>query len=226
MSSITKFVQEGHASVVASLLFLGNYAIYLLARRAVTSHRQSAIIKENGCKPIPAYPHKDPLFGLDLFLENSKSLKEGVFMETVKRRYSHVNGGVHTFSQLILGSRVIGTSEPENIKAILATKFNDFGLPQRRKDAFEPMFGHGIFSTDGDEWAASRALLRPSFSRSLIGDLDVFEIHVSKLLSKIPRDGSTVDLQDLFFKLTLDSGTSNPKLSYLGSWIAYFDCLA
>jgi cytochrome P450 len=102
---------------------------------------------------------------------------------------------------------LIQTCEPENIKAILATQFKDFDLPTTRKAAFEPIFGHGIFTTDGPEWEASRALLRPSFTRSQVGDIATFEVHIKKLLARIPRDGSTVDLQDLFFELTLDSAT-------------------
>lgn len=82
--------------------------------------------------------------------------------------------------------------------------------------------GHGIFSTDGKEWEASRALLRPSFTRSLIGDLEVFESHISKVISKIPTDGSTFDLQVLFFKLTLDSGMLPPEFyqSNILTWVA------
>ena len=38
-------------------------------------------------------------------------------------------------------------------------------------------------------------------------DLDSLEQHVQLLLDRVPRDGSTVDLQELFFCLTLDSGT-------------------
>lgn len=40
-----------------------------------------------------------------------------------------------------------------------------------------------------------------------MADLDTFEAHVSHLISVIPKDGSTVDLQALFFRLTLDSAT-------------------
>ncbi|EHK99088.1 putative Cytochrome 52A13 [Glarea lozoyensis 74030] len=107
----------------------------------------------------------------------------------------------------MLGRRLIQTIEPENVKAVLATQFKDFGLPETRIGAFEPIFGHGIFTTNGPEWEASRALLRPSFTRSQVGDIATFEVHIKKLLARIPRDGSTVDLQDLFFELTLDSAT-------------------
>lgn len=40
-----------------------------------------------------------------------------------------------------------------------------------------------------------------------MADLDTFETHVNHLINKIPRDGSTVNLQTLFFQLTLDSAT-------------------
>jgi cytochrome P450 len=40
-----------------------------------------------------------------------------------------------------------------------------------------------------------------------VADLETFETHIRKLITKIPRDGSTVDLQKLFFRLTLDSAT-------------------
>lgn len=40
-----------------------------------------------------------------------------------------------------------------------------------------------------------------------MADLDTFETHIQKLITKIPTDGSTVDLQTLFFQLTLDSAT-------------------
>jgi cytochrome P450 len=76
-----------------------------------------------------------------------------------------------------------------------------------RKRGFHPMFGKGIFTTDGADWEHSRAMLRPNFVRSQVGDLATFETHISHLIDAIPTDGSTVDLQDLFFDLTLDSAT-------------------
>jgi len=73
--------------------------------------------------------------------------------------------------------------------------------------AFQPVLGHGIFTTDGPEWEASRALLRPNFVRNQVGDLNTFDHHISALISHIPKDGSTVDLQALFFMLTIDNAT-------------------
>lgn len=99
------------------------------------------------------------------------------------------------------------TIEPENVKTMLATNFKDWNLPDMRKDAFIPLFGRGIFTTDGAEWQHSRELLRPNFARSQVSDLEMLDGHVDSLLQAIPRDGSTVDLQDLFFRFALDFAT-------------------
>ena len=207
MATLATSLQDRSPSILALLFLSGSYVIYNIIQRAITAYRQSRFMKEHGCKPIPSYPHKDPIFGLDLFFENAKLGIHGGFVKRVQERYQSINGGVYSFSQLLLGERTISTCEPENIKAILATNFKDFQLPARRKDALHPVFGHGIFTTDGAEWEASRALLRPSFARSYIGDLEVFEGHINKMIARIPRDGSTVDLQELFFMLTLDTGS-------------------
>ena len=103
---------------------------------------------------------------------------------------------------------LIFTIEPENVKTILATKFKDYGLTSRRKRAFHPLLGWGIFSADGAEWKHSRELIRPNFARDQVADLDSFEEHVNLLIDAIPKDGkTTVDLQELFFGLTIDTAT-------------------
>lgn len=50
-------------------------------------------------------------------------------------------------------------------------------------------------------------MLRPSFVRTQIGDVEMIEKHVEHLIHAIPKDGSTVHLQDLFFQLSLDVST-------------------
>ena len=65
----------------------------------------------------------------------------------------------------------------------------------------------GIFTTDGAPWQHSREMLRPNFVRSQVGDLPTFENHVQHLVAAVPRNGTTVDLSELFFRLTMDSAT-------------------
>lgn len=207
MLAVTSFLRERSPSVITILLLGGTYLIYTVTRRSIRAYRRSIFKKQNGCKPLPSFPHKDPIFGLDFFIEGSKLLKTGKYLPRTGERWNLVDNGARTYSHLVLGERVIVTIEPENIKTILATQFKNFQMPARRVDSLVPLLGHGIFTTDGKEWEDSRNLLRPSFNRSLIGDIEVFERHVSKMISKIPKDESTVDLQKLFFMLTLDSAT-------------------
>ena len=60
-----------------------------------------------------------------------------------------------TYSSITLGLKFFHTIDPENVKAILATNFSDFGLGVRYK-TFGPLLGRGIFTSDGAAWEHSR----------------------------------------------------------------------
>ncbi|OSS53183.1 hypothetical protein B5807_02536 [Epicoccum nigrum] len=51
------------------------------------------------------------------------------------------------------------------------------------------------------------ALIRPSFTRAQVSDLECVETHIQNLIERLPGDGETVDLQRLFFNLTIDNST-------------------
>lgn len=75
------------------------------------------------------------------------------------------------------------------------------------------MLGNGIFTQSAADWKHSRDMMRPQFTRDQVSDLDLEERHVQNMMSaldaRLQGDGWTtvVDLQDLFFRLTLDSAT-------------------
>lgn len=165
------------------------------------------MIREHGCQPVKNYPHKGILgkvFGYDTMSENFRAAKAGNFLETARLRNFN---GRKTMRTRVFRRDFILTMEPENIKTVLSTKFNDWGMGSLRASTLEPVFGNGIFTKDGESWAHSRAMLRPSFTRQQVGDLAVYERHVQHVLASIPKDGSTVDLQDLFFRMTMDTAT-------------------
>lgn len=111
------------------------------------------------------------------------------------------------YSVNIGGKVLFATSDPENIKALLATQFNDFELGIRHSH-FKPLLGDGIFTLDYDGWKHSRALLRPNFSREKIAHTIALEKHVQALFKHINRlNGAPFDIQNLFFKLTVDTST-------------------
>jgi cytochrome P450 len=157
---------------------------------------------EHGCKPAKRYPNLDPFLGLDFFRiltrENQLGRRSRVF-PNLHRKYGD------TFSYKALSPRRISTCSPKNIQAILATNADDWGVEPIRGDSGEPFIGGGVFMHDGQKWKQARAIIRPTFNRAEIADLENFEIHVGRLLALIPRDGSTVDLQPLFKRLVSES---------------------
>ncbi|ETN40159.1 uncharacterized protein HMPREF1541_04435 [Cyphellophora europaea CBS 101466] len=192
----------------AALLALAIFAHYQLYVWLSTYLRQRQVIRQNGCLPAYKYPHKGLLgrwLGLDVMKEFLRQGKEGQMLEGLRKR--NYGDGIYTLTSRRLTQTVINTIEPENIKAILATDFQSYSLGQSRRDIFIPLFGPGIFDLDGHGWERSRSLIRPNFVRAQVADLDMFESHVQELLAHVPRDGSTVDLQPLFFGLTMDSAT-------------------
>ncbi|KAK4984771.1 hypothetical protein LTR50_006393 [Elasticomyces elasticus] len=101
----------------------------------------------------------------------------------------------------------IFTNEPDNIKAALATRFDDYAVAPIRQQAVKHLLGEGIFTTDGRFWAHSRAMLRPNFAREQVAELTQLEAHMRAFLALVPNDGATVDLQDLFHRYSLDAST-------------------
>ena len=114
----------------------------------------------------------------------------------------------------LFGEESLLTADPENLRAVFATKFSDFGTGHRRAGAFGYMVGKCIFTTDGVFWEHSRALFRPHFATGQINDIEATERAVQDLFRALAAQNEddrrwtqTVDLQTLFLRFTLDTGT-------------------
>ena len=190
---------------LAAVLF---YAVYYIYWELTVGASRRRMIREHGCKPIRSFPELETLsnsvVGWKIISENLAAYNQHRLLECSAQRFGRLGNTVRT---KVLFEHILMTIEPENLKTVLATKFKDWNLPDQRKSAFHPLLGHGIFTTDGAAWQHSRELLRPNFIRSQVGDLNTFESHVGHLIQAIPRDNSTIDLQELFFRLTIDSAT-------------------
>jgi cytochrome P450 len=188
------------------ILFIavGSFLAYVLFTRITLYLNRRAFKKQNGCQECPHVFHKDPLLGIDVLRINMRNSKTHTVLESIQNRFKDL--GTNTFHSRIVAMPIIQTTEPENVKTILSLKFKDYSFGAREK-ALAPLLGHGIFNADGERWANSRRLLRPNFARDQVGDLEAFERHFKLMLKHVPKDGSTVDLQELFFRLTIDSAT-------------------
>lgn len=80
----------------------------------------------------------------------------------------------------------------------------DFHLGPRNQ-AMKTMIGEGIFTQDGSAWKHSRELLRRQFIRMQYQNLEGFKEHVENLVETLNHTPGIVDLQPLFYRLTLDT---------------------
>lgn len=109
--------------------------------------------KKHGCKEPTRMPQQERVLGLELYLSMKKISQSKMSLDNNWRRFQKNN--CSTITAYLLGMTITNTMDPENIKAILATNFKDFGLGTRLL-AFGPLLGSGIFTTDGAAWEHSR----------------------------------------------------------------------
>ncbi|KAL4877890.1 cytochrome P450 [Aspergillus karnatakaensis] len=178
--------------------------VYYLISYAHRKRRHYTVAKENGCKPvIPVLPYREPFFALDRVFLNMRMARERKLLENNITRFEELG---NTIRGKRFTTQIFLTREPLNIKTILATKFTDYSMGDRLQ-VFGTFFGKGIFTSDGEDWSRSRHMVKPNFVKDQVAHLDIFEELLDDFFALIPSDGSTVDLQDLFFGLTIDSAT-------------------
>ncbi|KAI9642234.1 hypothetical protein NHQ30_009036 [Ciborinia camelliae] len=113
----------------------------------------------------------------------------------------------HTFSAKIQTKNAICTVDERNLQTVHALNFSHYGVQPLRQPPTLPFLGEGVFNMDGPFWEHSRALIRPTFTRSNVANLPAFEVHFQKFLALVPADGAMVDLKPLLNKLFFDTST-------------------
>ncbi|KAF5341463.1 hypothetical protein D9758_013948 [Tetrapyrgos nigripes] len=152
--------------------------------------------------------------------ENSRTGYMGEVFHGWTKQYGN------TYLLQIFGNWVM-TVEPEHIKAIFATQFDDFFKGPMEEDQFNSLLGSGVFNSDGDMWKFHRNMTRPFFSKVRITDFELFERHAEDALSLLAdrlASGAPVDFQDIAARFTLDSATeflSGKSVSSLSAGLPY-----
>jgi cytochrome P450 len=158
-------------------------------------------------------------------------------MEVWRDQFFKRNGR-NTVEARIANERIIFTIDPDNIKAVLATQFSDFGKGEPFRQEWGEFLGDSIFTTDGAMWHNSRQMLRPQFTRDRVSDLECFESHMETLFKAMANgaalqgedqpvdlrsvNGKVIDIADLFYRYTLDVatdfllGTDVKSMRYVG----------
>lgn len=136
------------------------YALLAIAaRKAAAALSAYRYRKTHGLHLVRSVPQPEKILGLSLFRRMQQSSRDGV---SLQRHFEGTREDGPTISAVVMGTSFISTSDPENIKAVLATQFRDFNLGARN-EAFEPFLGHGIFTADGPDWERSRVSLSSQY---------------------------------------------------------------
>ncbi|RDX55061.1 cytochrome P450 [Lentinus brumalis] len=102
------------------------------------------------------------------------------------------------------------TTEPEHVKAVLATDFANYQKGPGFRSQMKSLLGVGVFNADDEMWKFHRSMTRPFFSKDRISHFDMFDRHATDALQQMKyrlREGYAVDWQDLVSRFTLDSAT-------------------
>lgn len=177
-------------------------SIYLLYS-FMAAIKYSLESKTSGCSPPIAYPHLDPLLGLDLFYRRVRDMNAGYSLATDKDILGKYGKTVLTNSW---GKKQYITMDAANMQTVSATQVEKFGNEPMNYAMCAPFLGEGIITTDGAKWKRSRNLLNPVFARSQVSDLSPFSLHVDKFISILKQKGE-VDVQPLCKALFLDRST-------------------
>ncbi|KAL8819107.1 MAG: hypothetical protein Q9191_007804 [Dirinaria sp. TL-2023a] len=199
-----------HAEVILVIKLLGILLVaqnaWILAKRYFENRRDTEIGKRYGCQPPPQLPNRWPL-GIDRLKELWHWNSEGHLLAYLCGLADGYEPRNNLFQFMLFGPRVYHTLDPKNVETVLSTDFEKFGFGARR-GVFLPLLGDGIFTQEGAAWRHSRELLRKQFARTQYQNLDHFREHVDSLIDSLPTPHGVVDLQPLFFNLTLDTTTA------------------
>ena len=159
-------------------------------------------------KPLPKGSHRPPR-SFTLPLIGSPMVTVGALKrphELAARELARTNG---TTGWVIGGRLSTLTSNPANVEHILGRQFENYVKGRDFHDRVRDLLGDGIFAVDGDQWRRQRNTASQLFTRSFMGGhfLPVFKDQYQLLRERLARAAAAdaaVDLQDVFYRYTLD----------------------
>ncbi|KAH6648933.1 cytochrome P450 alkane hydroxylase [Truncatella angustata] len=191
-----------HAGLIAVIAIV---VVHLFLRL-----RYAAKVRRAGGMHAPSLA-RDPFTALSWMLRIGRAQVQNRIHEAFRDMFQN-----YTTSQIpnaveinLSGTRrYIFTQEPSHIKTILTGKFGAFGKGEDFHRVWKPFLGDSIFTTDEQQWQESRSLIRPMFVKTRLNDVAIFEKCTEVMLSQFPPPGTTFDIQDLFYRMTIDTITA------------------
>ncbi|CAJ2500194.1 Uu.00g030470.m01.CDS01 [Anthostomella pinea] len=198
-----------HRYASSAIVLFVVFVTWTVVKSKLKKRRNNAKAASLGCLPPPELRNTN-FIGNSILRESIRATKEDRGPQYVVETMNSISRDCHTLKVPILDYELVVTRDPENAKVLFGTA--DFDISHTRQLSWMPLLGKGIFTSRGEIWKHSRALLRPQFAREMISDPNLEEHHLENMLRQLSVDASTgwttkVDLAPLFFKFTLDTAT-------------------
>ncbi|KAL1727074.1 cytochrome P450 [Schizophyllum commune] len=193
-----------YAIVIAVLLV---NPLLSLGQRVLAQSRKQRKAAAMGAVIAPAVHSRLP-FGISHMLNNRRTARKAMFTDLMANWAKET--GSNVFRIEIMGDARIITLEPDHVKAILATQFEEFEKGPVQFELGRSLLGQGVFNSDGDMWKFHRTMTRPFFSKDRIAHFDIFDRHAAGILGQAKTrlaQGVPIDFQDMVARFTLDSAT-------------------
>lgn len=142
------------APVGAAIGLLVVFFIYRYISTAITNRRHARQALKLGCEEPPLAPTRG-FFAFRDLIDSAKALAEKRMPELLLELQTHMyelkGYYVGAIKLNMPFATVIFTTEPANIKEMLALQFKDFELGPNRRGNFNPLLGNGIVSSESRE---------------------------------------------------------------------------
>jgi cytochrome P450 len=106
----------------------------------------------------------------------------------------------------LIGGAAVFLTTPRAVKYVLKENFANYVKGTRVQQCLSELVGNGIFAADGAAWTLHRKVASHMFSMRLLKESTrVAAWQTSRMIAHLrTRGGSAFDLQDFFFRLTMD----------------------
>ncbi|KAJ5993155.1 Cytochrome P450 CYP52T1 [Penicillium sp. IBT 35674x] len=195
------------------LIGLAVLSLFIAARYVQRRRALRNLAMSHGCKTIRQAHNKLP-FGLDRKYEILTHKGNGLDGLLIPR-FQQVGGYIYQDASWVENPPIL-CAEPDAIKSILSTNFQDWIMETYRFSALSPWIGIGIFNSSHDGinrgWSPVRAAMRPCFAREDLYNLKLLESDIQNFFQVL---GSGVhgwttasDLHPLIRRFSIDTITS------------------
>eukprot|EP00043_Microstomoeca_roanoka_P025193 m.7910 g.7910 ORF g.7910 m.7910 type:complete len:494 (-) comp5332_c0_seq1:233-1714(-) len=154
---------------------------------------------------VLSVPGELPIIGHSILLSrNQDRLLEWLLGGTLLAK------GKPWYFKVIGQSPFVCISSPDSVKHVLQDNFDNYVKGDFFRDKFFELLGDGIFDVDGPEWSYQRKTASHLFSRKELKGFmtEVFVRHAHLVMDKVEgyaNSGQPFDIQDLFYRYTLES---------------------